>query len=183
MTSTVAAAPKMPSRSEVFDLKETSMVACDATRQRTSTQHAHDMKSARAGSVAGGGLEARADLTTSVGDARGHERGSSPLIIMRNSGGALCPSSRPPRRAPACQRCVDDLPSTRRRREGVRGPQRVRAWILVARGRRERSARVFPREREKPAMAQHKVEDRRLSYMVQAANCNQSAQERTWVVF
>ena len=43
MTSTTAAAPKMPSRSEVFDLKETSMVACDATRQRTSTQHTHEM--------------------------------------------------------------------------------------------------------------------------------------------
>ena len=91
MTSTAAAAPKIPSRSELFDSKETSVVALDATRQRTSTQHACETKSARAGSVAGGGLEARADRTTLVGDARGHDRGSSPLAIMRIGGGPLFP--------------------------------------------------------------------------------------------
>ena len=62
--STAAVGPKMLSLSDVSDLKESSVVACDAKQQRAGTHRARDMKSARAQSVAGGGLEARADRTT-----------------------------------------------------------------------------------------------------------------------
>ena len=108
VASTAAVAPKMPSSSEVSDSKETSVVAFDALRQRTGTHHACEMERVRAGLVVGGGLEARADRTTRVGDVGDHERSISTLTFMRAGGSPLFPSARPC----GMRRHVDDASTT-----------------------------------------------------------------------